>query len=80
VAEPLKTTHVMIAEPEMGVRYLADYMAGYERKKRAVLVDAKYRSRLKRIRAPALVAKPLYHLGANVRTLGLAATALGQGT
>jgi hypothetical protein len=35
----------MVAEPEMGVRYLADYMAGSERKKRSVLVEAKYRRR-----------------------------------
>ena len=40
-----KKTHILVPVPEMGVRYLADYMAGSERKKRAVIVDAKYRPR-----------------------------------
>jgi hypothetical protein len=44
VEEP-KKTHVLVPEPEMGVRYLADYMAGSDRKKRALLVSAKYRPR-----------------------------------
>lgn len=39
----LKPTHSLVAVPEMGVRYLADYMAGSERKKRSILVSAKYR-------------------------------------
>lgn len=38
-----KPTHAMVPAPEMGVRYLADYMAGSERKKRSILVSAKYR-------------------------------------
>lgn len=38
-----KPTHAMVPTPEMGVRYLADYMAGSERKKRSILVSAKYR-------------------------------------
>jgi hypothetical protein len=36
-------THVVVAVPEMDVRQLADYMAGSDRKKRAVLTDCKYR-------------------------------------
>lgn|GEM_PF-3357033 len=39
----LKPTHSLVTTPEMGVRYLADYMAGSERKKRSILVSAKYR-------------------------------------
>jgi hypothetical protein len=38
-----KPTHSLVPQPEMGVRYLADYMAGSERKKRSILVSAKYR-------------------------------------
>ncbi|MDO9223938.1 MAG: hypothetical protein Q7U20_09545 [Caulobacter sp.] len=40
-----KKTHVLVPVPEMGVRYLADYMAGSDRKRRAVILDAKYRPR-----------------------------------
>lgn len=36
-------THVVVAVPEMDARQLADYMAGSDRKKRAVLTDCKYR-------------------------------------
>ncbi|RAK57748.1 hypothetical protein [Phenylobacterium deserti] len=38
-----KPTHVVVPEPELGVRYLSDYMSGSERKKRSILVAAKYR-------------------------------------
>ena len=38
-------THVLAPEAEMDVRYLADYMAGSDRKRRNILTDAKYRPR-----------------------------------
>ena len=38
-----KKTHVEVAEPTVNVRYLADYMAGSERKKRAIAEACKYR-------------------------------------
>jgi hypothetical protein len=36
-------THVESAEPEISVRYLADYMAGSERKRRSIIDTCKYR-------------------------------------
>jgi hypothetical protein len=36
-------THVKVAEPEISVRYLADYMAASERKKRTIVAGCKYR-------------------------------------
>ena len=36
-------THVQVKQPEIDARHLADYMAGSERKKRAILVGCKYR-------------------------------------
>jgi hypothetical protein len=38
-------THVLAPEPEMDVRYLADYMAGSDRRRRNILTDAKWRPR-----------------------------------
>jgi hypothetical protein len=38
-----KKTHVEIKEPTISVRYLADYMAGSERKKRTIAEGCKYR-------------------------------------
>jgi hypothetical protein len=39
-----KKTHVLVSQPQMSVRELADYMAGSERKKRAVVEGCKYRT------------------------------------
>ncbi len=36
-------THILVNEPEISVRYLADYMAASERKKRSIISDSKYR-------------------------------------
>lgn len=36
-------THVMVKAPEIDTRHLADYMAGSDRKKRAILIGCKYR-------------------------------------
>lgn len=36
-------THVLVQSPEIDVRYLADYMAGSERKKRTIVAGCKYR-------------------------------------
>ncbi len=52
----------------MGVRYLADYMAGSDRKKRAVLVSAKYRPRARLLQhreAKAAIASALIKGSAN---------------
>src|SRR5665213_1948313 len=38
-----KKTHVAVAAPTISVRYLADYMAGSERKKRTIVSKCKYR-------------------------------------
>jgi hypothetical protein len=38
-----KKTHVMVNEPEISVRHLADYMSASERKKRSIIGDCKYR-------------------------------------
>ncbi len=39
-----KKTHVEVLKPEISVRFLADYMAASERKKRTIVVGCKYRS------------------------------------
>lgn len=39
-----KKTHVEVPKPEINVRFLADYMAASERKKRTIVVGCKYRS------------------------------------
>jgi hypothetical protein len=39
-----KKTHALVSQPQMSVRELADYMAGSERKKRAVVEGCKYRT------------------------------------
>lgn len=36
-------THVVVKAPEIDTRHLADYMAGSDRKKRAILIGCKYR-------------------------------------
>jgi hypothetical protein len=36
-------THILVNEPEISVRYLADYMVASERKKRSIISDCKYR-------------------------------------
>lgn len=36
-------THVVVKAPEIDARHLADYMAGSDRKKRAILIGCKYR-------------------------------------
>jgi hypothetical protein len=36
-------THVLMPDPEIDIRYLADYMAGSERKKRTIVSGCKYR-------------------------------------
>ncbi len=51
-----KKTHVEILEPEISVRYLADYMAGSERKRRSVVEGCKYRP----------IARLLQHKEANI--------------
>ena len=38
-----KKTHVEVPQPEIDVRYLADYMAASERKKRTIVTGCKYR-------------------------------------
>lgn len=38
-----KKTHVEVAHPEINVRFLADYMAASERKKRTIATGCKYR-------------------------------------
>jgi hypothetical protein len=38
-----KQTHVLVPHPQMSERQLADYMAGSERKKRAIVTDCKFR-------------------------------------
>jgi hypothetical protein len=42
MSEP-KKTHVLVPEPTITVRYLADYMAASERTKRAIVSKCKYR-------------------------------------
>lgn len=63
-----KKTHVMVAEPEIGVRYLADYLAGSERKRRAILVQSKYRPRARLIQhreAKAVISNAIVNGSAN---------------
>jgi hypothetical protein len=36
-------THILVKEPEISVRHLADYMAASERKRRSIISDCKYR-------------------------------------
>lgn len=38
-----KKTHVVVNEPEISVRYLADYMAASERRRRTIVEGCKYR-------------------------------------
>lgn len=38
-----KKTHIEVAQPEINVRFLADYMAASERKKRTIATNCKYR-------------------------------------
>ena len=62
-------THRYVKNPTMGVRYLADYMAGSKRKERSILQASKYRS----------LAKMLHHTEAKstvskfIRTDGVGA-------
>jgi hypothetical protein len=57
-------THVQVKQPEIDARHLADYMAGSERKKRAILVGCKYRPIAKLLQhkeARIVVASALRH-------------------
>jgi hypothetical protein len=42
--EALKKTHTLVKTPSLNVRYLADYMAASEQKRRSILKGCKYRS------------------------------------
>lgn len=57
-------THVEVKQPEIDARHLADYMAGSERKKRAILIGCKYRPIAKLLQhkeARIVVASALRH-------------------
>jgi hypothetical protein len=41
--EETKKTHILVPEPQITVRYLADFMGGSERKRRSVIEGCKYR-------------------------------------
>lgn len=57
-------THIEVKSPEIDTRHLADYMAGSERKKRAILIGCKYRPIVKLLQhkeARIVVANALRH-------------------
>lgn len=65
-------THVEVKQPEIDARHLADYMAGSERKKRAILIGCKYRPIAKLLQhkeARIVVASALRHGEKNPKNL-----------
>ena len=72
-------THREVPQPEISVRYLADYMAASERKRRTIIEGCKYR-RIARVHqhkeAPVVIAHALRHGTATPQALKERAAAI----